>query len=140
MLDAMREVSLRLSEGNALSSATVLAQEKSQRSFNNSQQELLDVLVRTQSQTVTEMHRLEEEAREREESLARQNRLTLVGSVGFLAVLVALFFTHQRPQVAPSPIYVPVQSALRAPVKTPVKKGAKKGESTSVPASMPRGE
>lgn len=137
VIDSLSDVSRRLSEGNVLASANAAQQDRSLNVFQDSQQRLLDQFVRSQNHTVSEMHRLEDEAREREEALARQGRMTLVGSVGFLAIMAAAFFGARQAPVAQSPIYLPVRSARVAPA---VPKAETKPSDRTLPAGMPRAE
>ncbi len=129
LLQGLHEVSLRLSESNTLATLGTKQQETAAARLHDLHEELIDLVQRSHTQALTEMHRLHEEVREREEALARRNRLALVGSVGFLAILgVTLFF--DRP--APAPAHAPAQAVVeRAPARPP-------SRTAPVPAGMAR--
>jgi len=92
LLEGLQQVSQVIGHGNALAVADTEAHGKAMGSFQEAQDDMLAILQQSQMNTLEEMRRLQEEAKEREETLARRNRVALVGSAGFLSPS-----PHRRP-------------------------------------------
>jgi hypothetical protein len=136
LLDGLRDMTARLSEGNAVAVAAARSQDKAVESYRDAHEEMVDMLVRSQNRTLAEMHRLEEDSQQRAEELARRSRVTLVGAAGFLAILAVAFLGASgpsQPQIAP--VYVPVSTPSHAAAPKPKQSAPK-----ALPAGMPKSD
>lgn len=137
MLQGLHEVSLRLSESNTLATVSQRTQEQRAVAFHGAHEELVDILQHCQSQTINEMHRIQADVQEREERMAHRNRLALVGSVGFLAVMGGIFGYAFR---APTPTVVAPAAAQAPAVPGAAEEASPREGAGTLPASMPRPE
>lgn len=146
--EGLRGVGNQLLENAALTAAhSQQQQEQALGFFHESQQDMIERLERSQTETITEMHRIQKDVKEREERLAWKQRMVMIGAAGVFAIATGLMFTNPPPSAQPAPatqvvrvVQPPakVEAAPKAKPRVAEKKRFRVERSTTLPAGMPR--